>query len=188
MSLESVTNGKLGPAYAYYGTAGAEATVGFSEGGMKWQVTTTTAEVKFDQRGVSAAKKIITGRGAQVTLMLAEDVLETYQLMFPGTQIEADTITPTTRKLVITQNVGLDLLTVAKSLLIKPQVSGVPSTDENEWVRFYKAVPTDVSPTVEYNRDNQRIFEVVFDCFPDSAHDYALGVIGDESADGGISG
>lgn len=192
MSLLDVANVMAEPAFIYFGPEGSETTLGYTMGGISWTPTTTTLSIQVDQRGTTPVKKVITGRGITVKAMLTEDVLETYRSFLPGTAIETDTIDPTKRKLVLSQNIGLDLLTVAKSLLIKPADGSGPTTDASRWVRFFKAVATDSAPTVEYSLNNQRVFEATWDVFPseddlDPDGQPALGVIGDEDADGAIS-
>ena len=192
MSLLSLDNLFANPAYFYMGTAGSEVTLGYTKGGGSFTPSQSTVSIVVDQRGNTPVKKFINVRGATIKVMLAEDALETYKNFLAGTAIETDTIDPTKRKMVVGQNIGLDLLTVAKSLLIKPSDGTGPTADRNKWVRFFKVAPTDSAPTVEYSLDNQRVFEATFEAFPDESNldpdgQPALFVIGDETADGSIS-
>lgn len=192
MSLQSIDNLFANPAYYYMGTAGSEVTLGYTKGGGSYTPNQSTQPIVVDQRGETPVKEFIKGRGATIKLMLAEDALETYRNFMAGTAIETDSIDPTKRKMVVGQNIGLDLLSIAKSLLIKPSDGTGPTEDRNKWVRFFKVAPSNSSPTIEYSLDNQRVFEATFVAYPseddlDPDGQPALFVIGDETADGSIS-
>jgi hypothetical protein len=187
MALQSIDNLFANPAYFYMGAEGAETTLGYTKGGGSYTPTTTTVPIVVDQRGTTPVKKNINGRGATIKVMLAEDALETYLTFLPGTEIQTDAVDSTKKKIVVGQNIGLDLLSVAKSFLIKPATGAGPTADRNKWVRFFKVVATDNAPTIEYSLDNQRVFEATFEAFPseddlDPDGQPALYVIGDETA------
>lgn len=184
MALESITNFELGPCQAKFGTAGSEATLGFTLGGVEAEITTDSADLKADQLGSIAAGKVIVGRGGKVTLPLAEPTVENMLTNLPGARLVTDAMDATKQKLVVCQGVGANLATTtyAKSLLLIKYTAGIVSTSAQDKVRFPKAAPVTVV-MLPFDLSNQRILKSEFFCFPDTTYTPAiLAFIGDESA------
>lgn len=165
----TVDNLELGPCQVEYdGTD-----IGATEGGVTLTIEDVVADVKADQLGDIPAKQILIGRRATVRVPVAENTIENFQKFLPGSTLQG-----TTQKRVdIETNVGLDLLSQAKQLVLKPLEGGSPTTDEHKWFTFYKAAVVGTRE-LSYSRDTQRIMEIEFVCYPDSTNNNDLGFRG----------
>jgi len=159
----------LGPCEVSFGTEGAEADLGKTEGGVEIAFVTDVADLASDQYGTSPEDQVIVGQGATITVPLAEYTLENLAIALNQTLV-GDGIDGANL-------VGTKLSTKAQSLLIKKYVDGVVSTDEDDWMRFPSAAPQG-SPTIRFSKSDQRIIEVVFTAFPDASDN--LYYIGEE--------
>lgn len=159
----------LGPCQVLFGTEGAEADLGKTEGGVEVAFATDVADLASDQHGTSPEDQVIVGQGATITVPLAEYTLTNLALALnqtlDGSVIDGANL------------VGTKMTTKAKSLLLKKYVSGQPSTNESDWMRFPKAAPQG-SPTVRFSKTDQRVIEIVFTAFPDDYDN--LYYLGDE--------
>ena len=159
----------LGPCEVSFGTEGAEADLGKTEGGVEIAFVTEVADLASDQYGTSPEDQVIVGQGATITVPLAEYTLENLAIALNQTLV-GDGIDGANL-------VGTKMSTKAQSLLIKKYVDGVVSTDEDDWMRFPSAAPQG-SPTIRFSKSDQRIIEVVFTAFPDASDN--LYYIGEE--------
>jgi len=169
MAREDLT---LGPCEVSFGTAGAEADLGRTEGGVRVAFATDVADLMSDQWASQPEDQVITGQGARVTVPLAEYTLDNLaialnQTLVGGALIEGERL------------VGTKMSDQGQSLLLKAYVDGSVSTDEEDWMRFPVAAPVG-SPEILFSRGDQRIIEIEFICFPDGTD--ILYYIGDESA------
>ena len=170
MSLE------LGPCQVLFGTAGAEADLGKTEGGVIINFGTDVVDLTSDQYGTAPEEQVITGQKATIVIPLADITLDNLAIALNQTKLAK------LNKYGIpgTNIVGTALKdTKAQSLLLKKYVSGAVSTDTEDWIRFAKAAPVS---TFDYpfSKTDQRIIEVTFTAFPDD--DDNLYYIGDETA------
>lgn len=172
MSMEGLD---LGPCQVLFGTAGAEVDLGKTEGGVRVTFATEVADLLSDQFGTAPEDQVITGQGASIVVPLAEYTLENLAIALHHDvlAIGAD------KGFWGTLLTGTKLTTKANSLLLKKYVSGVPSTNENDWLRFPVAAPSGAIE-VPFSKSDQRIIEVTFVAFPDSSD--RLYVFGDETA------
>lgn len=126
--------------------------LGYTSGGVKVSYKAETKEKTVDQED-APVDVIVTAQSIEVTVPLAEQNLSRLQTLLPGATYTLDT---TKKKLVLSGTAGTSLLTLAKELVIKPA-----GGTANDWVTVHHAVP---QPSMEfsYDKDKQRIYEVVF--------------------------
>ncbi len=166
---------ELSPCQVNLGTAGSEADLGRTEGGVRVAFSTDVADLMSDQWGTQPEDQIITGQGCRVTVPLAEYTIDNLAIALNQTVIgtggheliEGDRL------------VGTKMSIQAQSLLLKEYLNGVVSANEDNWMRFPVAAPVG-NPEILFSKTDQRIIEVEFVCFPD-ANDI-LYYIGNESA------
>lgn len=166
---------ELSPCQVNFGTAGSEADLGRTEGGVRVVFATDVADLMSDQWGTQPEDQVITGQGCRVTVPLAEYTIDNLAIALnqavvgsgEHTLIEGDRL------------VGTKMSDQAESLLLKEYVNGVVSGDESNWIRFPVAAPVG-SPEILFSKTDQRIIEIEFVCFPDASD--ILYYIGNESA------
>jgi hypothetical protein len=164
---------ELGPAIVEYGDAGDKVIFETTIGGVNLQVETTYREQKTDQTGETIVSKRITGRNASVEVPFAEYQLDIIPKIMVGTEAVTDASKGT--KINVKTGVGLDLISAAKKVVIKPIAH---KTNPEFWVTLPLAYPeTDLQ--YNYNNDNERITSVVLRSTPDP--DDVIAVLGDES-------
>ncbi len=152
---------ELGPCQVLFGTAGSEADLGKTQGGVIVRLTQDLVDLMSDQFGSAPEDAVITGDHAEVEIPFAEIDFDLLAIVLSQTKFGAD------GGITGENNVGTALLTNSQSLLLKKYVSGVPSTDEADWIRFPAAYPkSDVELT--YDAENQRVLKSIFRCFPKS--------------------
>ncbi len=166
---------ELGPCEVLFGTAGAEAEVGPTEGGVVANFGTDVQDLMTDQFGTSPKDQVVSGQPTEVTVPFASISFSNMARALNQTLITAGT----SNLIKGTNIVGTKMSTKANSLVLKKIINGVASVDQNDWLRFPSAAPTG-NFEFPFSKDTQRIIEVVFTCFPDSSSN--LYYIGDERA------
>ncbi|WP_068616597.1 hypothetical protein [Paenibacillus tuaregi] len=163
---------ELGPAIVEYGEGADKVVFETTVGGINLQVETTYREQKTDQTGETIVSKRITGRNVSVEVPFAEYQLET----IPKIMVGAEAVTSGGKtKINVKTGVGLDLISAAKKVVIKPVAH---KTNADFWVTLPLAFPeTDLQ--YNYNNDNERITKVVLRSTPDV--DNVVAILGDES-------
>ena len=150
---------ELGPVQILFGTAGAEADQGKSQGGVVVNITDDSSPLLSDQEGTAPEDEVITGTNVSVVIPFAEhDFAKT---AFATGQ----TVFGTNAGVAGESKVGTSLLAQAESLILKKYVDGVASTDPADWITFPAAAPrSEIELT--YNAADQRVMQVTFTCFP----------------------
>ena len=151
---------EISPCAVYFGTAGAEADLGRTEGGVRVAFTTDVGDLMSDQWGTQPEDQVITGQGCRVTVPLAEYTIENLAIAL-NQDITGDALIAGDRL------VGTKMSSKAESLLLKEYVDGTVSEDDKNWMRFPVAAPVG-SPEILFSKTDQRIIEVEFMCFPDA--------------------
>lgn len=173
---------ELGPAQVTFdGTD-----LGGDEGDTTVTITTDSADLLCNQLGSQPANKVIIGRGATVKVPMAEVTLANFLRTLPGTRLVTDAMDSTKKKLVLAQGIGSKAIGtsgLAKQIVVKPYVDGVPSTDatDGKWFTFPKSFPVSTFE-LPYNRSGQRVLMVEFAVLPDPSHGNILGWVGDTTA------
>lgn len=173
---------ELGPAQVTYD--GSD--LGGDEGDTTVTIATDSADLKCNQLGSQPANKVIIGRGATVKVPMAEITLANLVRTMPGTRLVTDAMDSTKKKVVLAQGIGSKAIGtsgLAKQIIVKPYVDGVPSTNATtgKWFTFPKSFPISTAE-LGYNRDNQRILMVEFQVLPDPSNGNILGWCGDITA------
>ena len=167
----STSNVKLGVCSVTYDSND----LGYTKGGVEVEVATETYKVMIDQFGNTPIKEYITARTCIVRIPLAESTLENLELIMPGaTLIDAD---PKFRVDVVT-NISADLLATAAVLSLHPIAAGA---DLNEDFTVPLAA-TGGALTYAYKLDEERIFNIEFNAYPDDSAGGLLFQVGDLTA------
>lgn len=152
--------------------------LGYTKGGVEVTVETETYEVTVDQFGMSPINELVQKRTVQATVPLAETTLENMVKVMPGAELVTDVTTPTKKKVVVPNGVGVNLLSIAKKLVLHP-IEKADSDKSEDFVIPLAA--TAGALTFAYKFDEERVFNVTFTGYPDPATK-TLFVFGDESA------
>lgn len=152
------TNVKLGVCTVKFG--GVD--LGFTKGGVEVSVETESHTVMVDQYGSTPISEYITGRSCTVKVPMAETTINHLAAIMPGTTI----IGTTTPYAQVTTGVGTELLAIAKVLRLHP--ASLISTDVTQDFIVPLAATTGAI-NFAYKLDEERIFNVEFKAYADSA-------------------
>jgi hypothetical protein len=161
----STENVKIGVCRVLYGTAGSEVDLGFTKGGVEFDVTTDTHEVMVDQFGNTPISEYIMARKVSVSVPLAETTLDLMVTVMPGAVLVTDGTTPTKKKVTVPTGIGSNLLLMAKQMILHPV--GLLDTDKSEDITI-PLCATAGALKFAYKVDDERIFNVEFKAYPDS--------------------
>lgn len=151
--------------------------LGYTKGGVEVEVTTEKYTVMVDQFGNTPINDYIIGRSITVTTPLAETTVDNLVQIMPGATKIVDGTTPTKIKAEVTTGIGTNLIDSAAKLTLHPIAAGVSVLED---VIIPKAA-TAGNMTFAYNLDAERIFNAVWNGYPDETTGL-LFVIGDETA------
>lgn len=157
---------KLGPCkviYNYDAPVADQIVFEATQGGVVLNYTETTRDTNIDQYGSTPVKRTITGRTAEVTVPFAEKDIEKMESIIPGSTLVVNANDPTKKRLDVNAGKVIDLLTVAKKLVIIPLAEG---TTPEDYVTLYSAAPQ-ANLEYTYSYDNELITNVTFVGFPD---------------------
>ena len=156
-----------------YGESGA-AYLGKTLGDVKVTEETTASDINEDQAGDAAVNAVLTGSSYTVEVPLTR--LSVAQLARILNTVASGCVIP------LENQVGCDLYSLAKALVIKPLCGNVISQNPCEWVHLYKTYPIP-GLDLTYNKDTQRIFPVKFKVFvsQESGYEGDFGTIGMDS-------
>lgn len=144
-------NVEVGPAFVFFGTAGSETALGYTSGDVTFELTAETQERYVDQETAPIGEDV-TKMNAVVVVPLAERDFERLAQLIPG----ASVVGTTTKKLVISGASGIDLTSLAKSLVVKGDLD-----DKNTWITLHKAVPLP-EISISYGKSNTRVYRIRF--------------------------
>lgn len=174
VTTSNTKNVKIGVCLATFDNAD----LGFTKGGVEVSVTTETHKVNVDQFGKTSINEYIMGREVTVKVPLAETTLENLVRTMPGATLTTDATDPSIKRVDVTTGIGIDLLSLAKELRLHPK--GKPADDQSEDFVIPLA-GTAGAITFAYELENERVFNVTFTGYPDSASG-KLFYVGDEAA------
>jgi hypothetical protein len=137
--------------------------LGFTKGGVEVSVETESYAVMVDQLGQTPISEYITGRTCTVKVPMAETTIDHLAAIMPGAII---TGTGATAFATVSTGVGTDLLGIAQVLRLHPV--GLPDATKTEDFVIPKAATTG-QMQFSYKLDDERIFNVEFKAFADSA-------------------
>ncbi|AFS59699.1 Ig domain-containing protein [Shigella sonnei] len=151
MSNTHVKNIKLGACKVSFG--GVD--LGYTKGGVQVEVATETLKVTVDQQGQTVISELVQGRNITITAPLAESVLKNMVDLMPGSTLSEDD-----NSVTITSAQGVNLINVAKELVLTPQ-------DTTDYVLTLPKAATAGNFTMSYQSDDVRVFSVQFNAYPD---------------------
>jgi len=152
---------ELGPCEVKFGTAGAEVSLGKTQGGVTVRIVDDSVDLKSDQYGTSAEDTIITGTNVEVECNFAElSFALIAQILNQSTYGSAST-----GGLLGENNVGTSLKTAGQSLVLTKYVNGAVSSSAVDRIVFPLAAPLG-NLELAYDADNQRVIPAKFKCFP----------------------
>lgn len=157
--------------------------VGGTVGKSTIKILKKEKDLVFEQNGTEPVDIVRVGSAAEVMVPIGEITLANLALALPGSTLVTDGGTPSKKKVVGNQGVGMQAVRDGKcvQLRVKPYVNGVPSTDANEWFTATLAYPTgDISQDI--GLDSQRSFQVTFRCLPDPNNSNVPYTFGDTTA------
>ncbi|EOY1244741.1 Ig-like domain-containing protein [Escherichia coli] len=151
MSNTHVKNIKLGACKVSFG--GVD--LGYTKGGVQVEVATETLKVTVDQQGQTVISELVQGRNITIIAPLAESVLKNMVDLMPGSTLSEDD-----NSVTITSAQGVNLINVAKELVLTPQ-------DTTDYVLTLPKAATAGNFTMSYQSDDVRVFSVQFNAYPD---------------------
>lgn len=152
--------------------------LGFTQGGVEVEVTTETHKTLVDQHGSTPLAENIMGRSITVRCPFAETTLENLVALMPGATLITDGIDPLIKYVQVTSGVGDNMLDTAGLLVLHPKDMGA---DLAEDFTVFKAA-TAGSLSFAYKVDEERIFNVEFTGYVDTANGDRIFAFGDTTA------
>ncbi len=168
-----------GPCVLVWGYGESDAAyLGKTLGDVKVAMETNVSDINEDQAGDAAVNAVLTGSVITIDVPLTRlSVAELRRILHTEEPAGGPCIVP------IENQIGCDLYSLAKALVIKPICGNVISTNPCEWIHFYKTYPV-AGLDLTFNKDTQRIFPVKFKVFvsQESGFEGLFGTIGMDSA------
>lgn len=153
--------------------------LGLTKGGVEVNVSTMTYKISVDQFGATEVNEYITGRTCTVKVPMAETDLTLLAKVIPDAVLVSGT---TKKKLEVKTSTGKSLRNFAGILTLHP--IALATTEANNDFTVPIAAPKGEF-TFSYKLDEERIYNVEFQGYPDLATDI-LYVIGDTTAAAGV--
>jgi hypothetical protein len=151
---EPIFSGDLGPCDVQFNGA----TVGPTNGGVKYKIEDKIAEIKEDGQGVACVDAVYLGSEiGDIEVPLTRFTLAQLDALTEEGDLAGDVLT-------VPNVVGKAMYANAKALVLKPMVNNVASVTATEWVTFFKAYPYK-KWEVGYDNANQRVYKVAFKVF-----------------------
>ena len=141
--------------------------LGQTKGGVKFRDSMSQVEVVEDQAGTTPVDHILTGRKISVEVPMSRSTLAQLVTVIPGASSMGSYA-------VIKNHAGIARYSTAQKLELIPLVDGVAGADA---LTIFKASPiTDIE--LAFDNENQRIYKVTFNVFPDAINGNRLYQIG----------
>ncbi len=142
--------------------------------GVNFKIATPTADVKENRTGNTPVDSVHTGTIIGIDIIITRFTVAQLIVAIPGAAALNAGIT------VSNLMVGSNLYDVAQTLILKPIIAGIASTDEDHWITFQKAAIT-TNGEIKFNVEGQRVLALEVKIFPDATSG-KFGDIGDVSA------
>jgi len=118
------------------------------------------APVHEEEFGDAPVSHVSKGSLVSVEVPFTRITLAQLAAIFPlGTTLKSADV------LVFKNDVGDDYFLESTNMVIRPIVKNVLSTNPSEWVEIYHVHPRRAW-TLAYDRENQRVTNIVFECYP----------------------
>lgn len=141
--------------------------LGKTKGGVKFRDSMNQVEVMEDQAGSTPVDHIQTGRKISVEVPMTRSTLAQLAAVIPG-------VSNFTTYLKVSNHAGIARAATAAKLVLQPLVDGVPSGDA---LTIFKASPN-MDMELTFDNENQRVYKVTFNVYPDSTAGNVLYQIG----------
>ena len=158
ISRTGVENVKLGACQIFFGGH----SLGLTKGGVEVEVTTETKVVKLDQFGETTLSERITGRNVVVKVPMAETDIRKLSRVMPGSKLGEMTDDVADDSLQVYVSQGKDLHADAQTLELIP-------FGENDYKVTIHRANTNGSMTFAFKHDEERVFELTFNAYPDNS-------------------
>jgi len=135
--------------------------IGRTRGGVIHRDTESAEGIYTDQTGTTKIDTITTGRVCEVETPFTRLTVAQFALVTGGASA-----TSSHAVVVSNTNVGTSLYDNADALILKPIKDGVAETDENKWLKYFKAAPR-ADHELTFDESNQRVFRTFWEIFPD---------------------
>jgi len=152
--------------------------LGYTKGGVDVEVTTEQYKVTVDQFGTTAIGDHIIGRSVVITTPLAETTIDNLVAIMPGASKVIDGLDSAVIKAVVATAIGTDLLSLAQKLTLHPKAAGASVAEDF----VVPKASTAGAMNFAYRTDEERVFNCVWNAYPDTANADTLFIYGDESA------
>lgn len=170
-----------GPCEIVWGYGESDAAyLGKTLGDVHLKMDTEASDINEDQAGNAAVNAVLLGSVVEVEVPLTRLSIEQLRRV-----LNVDAVVGEPCTVPLTNQVGCDLYSLAKALVIKPTCGGVISTNPCEWIILYKTYPI-AGLDLVFNKDTQRIIPVKFKVFVNQ--DSGDGPVGDFGSIGMDSG
>jgi hypothetical protein len=117
-------------------------------------------DLKAAQTGDTPLDTVMTGHSCTVKVPVVEVTPDKLSMAVPNSRVTGGTVT-------VTLKTGLSLRSIAKELIIKRVVAGVPSDDPDDVFTFPLASPAPGRVTHQFNANKQEEFAITFKIWPD---------------------
>jgi hypothetical protein len=178
MSVPNISKLRLGPANIYL-TENAVSTYVGGTAQIDITVKQTWADLMCDQLGTQAANKVLVGVEAYCEFVFREIDLKNFSRALAATKSYIDDVDASKRRVEVYPRVGIDLATLARTMVIKPLVGGVETTDKEQWITADKAAPDTETAKWAYAASGQRDIPARFYFMPDGANNNRLFYMGE---------
>jgi hypothetical protein len=118
------------------------------------------APVHEEEFGDAPVSHVSKGSLVSVEVPFTRLTLRQLNKIFPyGTELKSADV------LIFKNDVGNDYFLESTNMVIRPIVKNVLSTDPSEWLEIYHVHPRR-SWVLGYDRESQRVTNIVFECYP----------------------
>ncbi len=153
--------------------------LGYTKGGVEVEVATNTHVVSVDQFGETPINEYVMGRTVKVRCPLAETTLENLVAIMPGATLVTDAGDATKKRVDVVVGVGQSLLDSAAALVLHPIANAADAKNDDFIVPL---AATAGALSFAFKLDEERIFNIEFSGYPDTANGNNLFSVGDDSA------
>ena len=135
-------------------------------GSVTFRAETQSEDIFENQHGLAPVDAMFTGRVATLEVPMTRSNLAQLNVIIH------DSVKRKTggkyKILDVPNPVGDNMFPIAKEIILKPVIDRVCSIVTSEWVHIHRCYPIDAIELV-WDNSTQRIYNVVFKCFPDDA-------------------
>lgn len=170
---------ELGSANVYVDEGAGDIFVGGTSG-IDVEVKEEWADLETDQAGVG--NRVLVNQDFNVSFNLREIKLEQWRRVLASVKAIKDDADSAKRRLEFRKVSGIDQLSLAHKITIKPIIGGVETTNKEKIIVIPFAAPFADTVKWSYAAKTQREVPARFACLPDAANNNRCLYMGDETA------